>query len=119
MAYITWKQAFKRGMRRKCPRCGEGKVLKRYLKVYDNCESCGLDLTPYDAADGPAYFTMSIAVCFLLPLAVIHEWVYNPPEWLLLLIWLPIILGSSLILLPIIKGIFIGVTWSVQQKKES
>ncbi|MBO9561058.1 MAG: DUF1610 domain-containing protein, partial [Caulobacter sp.] len=46
----------KRGVRHRCPNCGEGRLYTRYLKVDLDCEVCGHDLARYPADDGPAYF---------------------------------------------------------------
>ena len=46
--------AMKRGFRGRCPRCGEGKLFRAFLKTVDNCSACGLDFTPHRADDLPA-----------------------------------------------------------------
>lgn len=33
-----------RGIRCRCPRCGEGHLYRRYLKVVERCEHCNLEL---------------------------------------------------------------------------
>jgi len=43
--------ALKRGLRGRCPRCGEGRLFRAFLKVDNNCSSCGLDFTPHRADD--------------------------------------------------------------------
>ena len=45
--------AMKRGFRGRCPRCGEGKLFRAFLKVDNNCSVCGLDFTPHRADDLP------------------------------------------------------------------
>jgi len=50
--------AFSRGLRGRCPHCGEGRLFRSYLKVQSDCPGCGVDLTRYPADDGPAYFTI-------------------------------------------------------------
>ena len=47
-----------RGLRGTCPRCGEGALFHKYLKVNPACPACGHDLDRYPADDGPAYFTI-------------------------------------------------------------
>ena len=34
--------ALLRGLRRRCPRCGEGQLFRRGLKTYDRCSECNL-----------------------------------------------------------------------------
>jgi uncharacterized protein (DUF983 family) len=50
--------AMKRGFRCRCPRCGEGKLFRAFLKVDDHCSVCGLDFTPHRADDLPAYLVI-------------------------------------------------------------
>ncbi|MFN5521571.1 MAG: hypothetical protein ACK5AT_04560, partial [Bradyrhizobium sp.] len=35
--------AMKRGLRGRCPRCGEGRLFRAFLKVADACDRCGQD----------------------------------------------------------------------------
>ncbi|HET7434144.1 MAG TPA: hypothetical protein VFN10_05460 [Thermoanaerobaculia bacterium] len=32
----------KRGLRRRCPRCGEGQLFRRMIEAYDRCPVCGV-----------------------------------------------------------------------------
>jgi uncharacterized protein (DUF983 family) len=34
--------AVRRGWRRRCPRCGEGPLFRRWLTVYERCSACNL-----------------------------------------------------------------------------
>lgn len=52
------RRSLARGFRLRCPKCGEGAVLHRYLKVCRTCSVCGLNLSDARADDGPAYFTI-------------------------------------------------------------
>ena len=42
-----------RGMRLRCPHCGEGRMFRAYLKVNDHCPVCGEDLSHHRADDAP------------------------------------------------------------------
>ena len=53
-------QAMKRGFRGRCPRCGEGKLFRAFLKTADSCSVCGQDFTPHRADDLPAYLVIVI-----------------------------------------------------------
>ena len=54
--------AFWRGLRKRCPRCGQGKVFKSYFKMNDACSVCG-----YAFLREPGYWTgamtVNIAAC--------------------------------------------------------
>ena len=36
------KTVLARGVRGRCPRCGEGKLFQRWIETYDRCSSCDL-----------------------------------------------------------------------------
>ena len=57
-----------RGFRGRCPRCGEGKLFRAFLKVDNRCSVCGLDFTPHRADDLPAYLVIeSSGISWFLP----------------------------------------------------
>lgn len=106
------KLAIKRGLRLKCPRCGEGALFYRYLKVQPECPCCGLDLTPQRADDGPAYLVI-LVVCHLAGFMMAVLWETFRME--------PIVMASvmsvfvtiaALALLPSAKGFFVAVQWA-------
>jgi len=101
------------GMRARCPRCGEGRLFRGYLKIADRCKHCGLDLRHARADDLPAYIAITI-VGHILVVGLMHfgsegggvePWVY-----LAILSALAIILPMAL--LPSIKGAVIGLQWA-------
>ena len=71
--------AMKRGFRGRCPRCGEGKLFRAFLKVDNNCSVCGLDFTPHRADDLPAYLVIVIVGHIVVPTALMIETNYSPP----------------------------------------
>ena len=71
--------ALKRGLRGRCPRCGEGKLFRAFLKVDDHCPVCGLDYTPHRADDLPAYLVIVIVGHIVVPLVLMIETNYSPP----------------------------------------
>jgi uncharacterized protein (DUF983 family) len=106
--------ALKRGFRGRCPRCGEGKLFRAFLKVADHCPVCGLDFTPHRADDLPAYLVVVIVGHIVVPLALIIETNYSPPVALQLAIYLPATVIASLLLLQPVKGAVIGIQWALR-----
>jgi uncharacterized protein (DUF983 family) len=106
--------AIKRGFRGRCPRCGEGKLFRAFLKVDNNCSVCGLDFTPHRADDLPAYLVIVIVGHIVVPMALFVETDYSPPVWLQLAIYLPLTLVLSLALLQPVKGAVVGVQWALR-----
>ena len=106
--------ALKRGFRGRCPRCGEGKLFRAFLKVDNNCSACGLDFTPHRADDLPAYLVIIIVGHIMVPLALFIETNYSPPVALQLEIYLPATLIASLALLQPVKGAVVGLQWALR-----
>jgi len=106
--------AMKRGFRRRCPRCGNGKLFRAFLKVDDHCSACGLDFTPHRADDLPAYLVIVIVGHIVVPTALLIESNFAPPVALQLAIYLPLTLVLSLLLLQPVKGAVIGLQWALR-----
>lgn len=102
---------WKAGLQGRCPRCGEGRLFRGFLKLEERCDSCGLMLSELNAADGPAFFAMSFVGIFVGFAALFVEVAYSPPVWVHLLIWLPTIAVLSLLLLRPLKGIMVAQTF--------
>ena len=104
--------SIKRGFRGRCPRCGEGKLFRAFLKVDSNCSVCGLDFTPHRADDLPAYLVIVIVGHIVVPTILWIETDYSPPVPLQLAIYLPLTLILSLLLLQPVKGAVVGLQWA-------
>ena len=97
------------GLACRCPRCGRGRLFNGFLTVVPACESCGLDLSGADSADGPAVFIIMIVGALVVPLALLTEHWFSPPIWVHMILWGPLILGASLGLLRPAKAIMIAL----------
>jgi uncharacterized protein (DUF983 family) len=106
--------ALKRGFRGRCPRCGEGKLFRAFLKVDNRCSVCGQDFTPHRADDLPAYLVIVIVGHVMVPLALLIETNYSPPVALQLAVYLPATLIASLLLLQPVKGAVVGIQWALR-----
>lgn len=100
-----------RGLRGRCPRCGEGKLFQGFLGLRPRCDHCGLDYSFADAGDGPAVFVILIGGAIVVCAALITEVVYQPPYWLHAALWLPLVLIVTLAPLRLIKGLLIALQY--------
>ena len=105
-------QAMARGLRCRCPNCGEGKIFRAFLKVADNCSACGQDLSHHRADDLPAYLVIVVVGHIIVPIALWIETNYAPSMLLQLAFYLPFTLIASLVLLQPIKGAVVGLQWA-------
>ena len=110
----TLAEAALRGLACKCPRCGQGKLFRAFLKVADHCEVCGLDFTPHRADDLPAYLVIIIVGHIVVPVILWIETDYSPSVSLQLAIYLPFTLVASLLLLQPVKGAVVGIQWALR-----
>ena len=108
--------ALRRCMRGRCPRCGEGRIFDGYLTVVDDCAACGEPLGGYRAADGPAFFTITIVGLLLVPLIGFTFVAFRPSPVVLMLVILGIVTALTLVLLRLVKGAFIGFLWAKHER---
>ena len=106
--------ALRRGLRGRCPRCGEGKLFRAFLKVDDHCSVCRLDFTPHRADDLPAYLVIVIVGHIVVPTVLLIETNYSPPAWFAFVTYLPFTLIASLALLQPVKGTVVGLQWALR-----
>lgn len=104
--------ALLRGLRCKCPNCGEGDLLHSYLKVNDTCASCQQELFHHRADDGPAYLTILIVGHLMAPLLLLVFEHYRPEPLILFTIFAVGCTGLSLYLLPRLKGAVVAFQWA-------
>lgn len=108
------KQAVLRGFMLRCPSCGVGKTLHKYLKVKDHCDHCGMELHHASVDDGPAYFTLMAVVALIFPLFAIIYTNYDPNPFFVALSLMGLSTVLALWLLPRVKGMFIGLQWATR-----
>ncbi|MGQ0684971.1 DUF983 domain-containing protein [Bradyrhizobium sp.] len=107
----TLTESALRGIACKCPRCGKGKVYSGFLTLRPACDSCGLDYAFMDSGDGPAIFMIMIAGAIVVGAALIVEIKYQPPFWLHAVLWLPLILATTLLPLRSMKSLLIALQY--------
>lgn len=106
--------ALLRGARCRCPGCGTGAIFSSYLKVSPFCGSCGEELFHHRADDAPPYAVIFVVGHIVVPLMVILEEVMRPEVWVHLVLWLPLTLVLSLVLLPPLKGMLVNLQWALR-----
>jgi uncharacterized protein (DUF983 family) len=106
--------AMMRGLRGRCPCCGEGRLFGGFLKVRDHCEACGEALYHHRADDAPPYVVITIVGHIVIAIALVLEKWAKPEVWLLLTLLVPLTLILSLALLQPIKGGLVGIQWALR-----
>ena len=111
----TFSAVVSRGVMFRCPQCGEGKLFASYLKQVDRCAVCGEALGHIRADDGPAWLTIVLLGHILAPflLGVVPNLTW--PVWQIMGLVVPATIALTLFLLPLSKGVFIGVLWRMER----
>lgn len=96
--------ALARGLRGRCPTCGEGRLFNGYLRVVDACSSCHAPLGRIRADDAPPYATIFLAGHLLVPGVLLVEKIWRPEMWVHMALWLPLFTITCMALLRPVKG---------------
>ena len=102
-----------RGFRKTCPQCGDGPLLKGYLKPQATCSACNEDFSHISADDGPAWLTLLIVEHPVVPLMLVFGRSDYVPLWLAVLILSIVMLIGVYFVLLRVKGIFIALIWLI------
>lgn len=105
--------AIRRGLKRRCPSCGQGHAFAGYLKTAEHCDRCGTQLGHIRADDFPPYLTIFLVGHIVVPLLLIVEQTYQWPVERHMLVWPALTLVLALAILPILKGGVLGLMWSM------
>jgi uncharacterized protein (DUF983 family) len=106
--------AIYRGAIGRCPRCGKGSLLYRYLKIVDCCSVCGEPYGHFRTDDAAPWLTILVVGHITIPIVLIFEQSFKIAMALALAIYLPLIAGLTLILLPRCKGVIAAVLWAMK-----
>lgn len=107
----------KRGLRLRCPECGEGRLYRKYLKVQSPCEVCGHDNLQYPSDDAPPYFTIFLVGHVVIAPMLFFNFIWTANIWVVLLTTLPLLFFLTLLCLPVVKGAVLGAMWALDFKR--
>jgi uncharacterized protein (DUF983 family) len=106
------------GLRCRCPRCRVGKVFSKYLKIADRCPECGLGLEGHDTGDGAVVPAMLLIGALVVGMAAYVEFTFTPPLWFHGVVWVPVIIGLTMMILQPLKGISIAMQYKYRSTEE-
>lgn len=98
-------------MRCACPRCGQGKLYTGVLTVRDTCDVCDFDYSELNTDDGPAFFIIVLWSAIVLPLAAWFQFSVEPPVWVHLILWIPVIVVGAVLLMRPFKAWLIAQSY--------
>lgn len=103
--------AMARGLAGRCPRCGQHRLFRAFLKPVDRCGRCDQDWSLQRADDFPAYASLFITGHLVAPLAVHLARDSSIASAGAAAIILPITAALAVGLLQPCKGAIIAVQW--------
>lgn len=101
-----------RGLRGRCPRCGEGRLLRGYIAPVERCSVCHENLAPYRTADFAPYLVVFVVGLVFTPMIVglsLSGASSNDVVWAVG----AIAIVTALVLLPRAKGASISLLWAL------
>lgn len=107
----TQLDPFMTGLKSRCPRCGTGDLFKGYMSLKPKCSACGLDYSFVDTGEGPAVLVMLVVGFLILGAALWLDAQVSMSVWLHILIWVPLAIILSLVLLRKMKAVMIALQY--------
>ncbi|MPS67810.1 MAG: DUF983 domain-containing protein [Novosphingobium sp.] len=107
----SYSQAALRGICCRCPRCGEGRLFRKWLKPLDRCALCTLDLTPQRSDDFPAYIAMIVTGHLMAPLIIALSKDFHLGPAAMFAILIPLAVAMMIGMLQPAKGAVIATQW--------
>lgn len=105
------------GLLNRCPRCANGPLFVGLLEPAKECSECSLDYGFIDSGDGPAVFVILIIGFLITGMAMLLQSVANPPIWVHMLIWIPVLTAASIWSLRLAKGIMIALQYQTSARE--
>ena len=94
-----------------CPRCGAKTLFRSFIAFADKCPKCGLDFSAFNVGDGPVVFlTLGIGTLVTI-LALWVEFTFAPGVIVHVLLWVPLTLALTMMLLRFAKGLLLALEY--------
>lgn len=104
--------ALLRGLKGRCPACGQGALFGRFLKPVTGCAACGRDWTVQRADDFPAYLSVLLSGHLLIPLVVEANLTWDIATPVQMVLWPAAAAALALGLIQPMKGFVIALIWA-------
>ena len=105
--------AMRKGLRCRCPKCGEGRLFSSFLTIAPACEHCGEEFHHHRADDLPAYLVIVIVGHIVIGAFMGIEATSTLSTWQHLAIWAPLTVVMALAMLRPVKGAIVGLQWAL------
>lgn len=106
--------AMMRGLRGKCPSCGDAKLFSGGLQVKHECEKCGEALHHHRADDLPAYLNIFVVGHIVVAAAMILMDLDIVGLWTLVIGTCLLAIFMAVALMRPLKGMVVGAQWAMR-----
>jgi uncharacterized protein (DUF983 family) len=103
-----------RGLRCRCPACGQGRLFGRFLKPVEICRVCKESYSGQRADDFPPYLVVLLLGHILVPTVIAVDRTFAPPLWLYMTFGSTLVALLAVALLQPVKGAVIAYQWACQ-----
>ena len=100
-----------RGIKGKCPRCGETHLFAKFLKPVERCRRCGQNWTLHAADDFPPYISILLTGHIMAPIIIELGLHTALPGWAMMMIVAVMAVALLVALLQPAKGGVIALQW--------
>ena len=100
----------KRGLIRRCPRCGQGQIFSGYINLLPECLECGESFRNIRSDDAAPWATV-LFVGHLAAWLIGYMVKADVPSINLILMVLFFVLIVAGLTLPVMKGVFVNLNW--------
>lgn len=106
---------FKRALKKRCPRCGQGRLFHGFYNLHASCPACNLDLA---TRDGDTWAFTYITTGFLTGVLIVAMLLYRPPQlWLGRILVVAIALIVMTASMPLRKSFAIALDYAIAPEK--
>jgi|GEM_PF-249719 len=103
-----------RGLRGRCPACGQGRLFGRFLKPVEHCHVCKESYVAQRADDFPPYLVVLLLGHILVPTVITIDKAFTPPLWIYTTFGSALVAVLAVALLQPVKGAVIAYQWAYQ-----
>lgn len=108
------RQAIARGLRKRCPRCGEGPLFAGWNRLRERCPVCGL---VYEPGTGDSWFFMYMTTAGMTGVLVVAMFLIRPAVlWVGQVIVVLVGLAVMGLSLPYRKGIAVAIDYLIDRQ---
>jgi uncharacterized protein (DUF983 family) len=102
-----------------CPQCGAKTLFGGVASFAPRCRACGLDYSRFNVGDGPAAFLIMVIGAVVVGLALWAEFSFDPPIWVHIVLWAPVITAATLGGLRITKAALLAAEFQRKAREAS